>query len=61
MSPKKVQNSKRTVIFLPPEVSNKLAAMAEDKGTTISGLIRQEMIKFVKVNGGELNDNPGHN
>lgn len=47
MSPKPKANSERTNVFFSPEVMNRLRALAEEKGTSISGLIRMIVLEYL--------------
>lgn len=47
MSPRPKANSERTNVFFSPEVMNKLRKMAEQKGTSVSGLIRMIVLEYL--------------
>jgi len=47
VSPRPKANSERTNVFFSPEVMQKLREMAEEKGTSISGLIRMIVLEYL--------------
>ncbi len=48
MSPKPKANSERTNVFFSPEIMEKLRALAEKKGTSVSGLIRMIVLEYLE-------------
>lgn len=48
MSPREKKNTERTYVFLPPEVLESLKNEAEEKGLTVSGLIRMIVLEHEK-------------
>lgn len=50
MSPREKKNTERTYVFLPPEVLESLKNEAEEKGLTVSGLIRMIVLEHEKKN-----------
>lgn len=53
MSPRPKANSERTNVFFSPEIMEKLRALADKKGTSVSGLIRMIVLEHLndKENG----------
>lgn len=47
MSPRPKANSERTNVFFSPDVMNKLRTIAEEKGTSVSGLIRMIVLEYL--------------
>lgn len=47
MSPKPKANSERTNVFFSPEVMSELKALANKKGTSVSGLIRMIVLEYL--------------
>ncbi len=47
MTPRPKANSERTNVFFSPEVMEQLRALAEKKGTSVSGLIRMIVLEFL--------------
>lgn len=47
MSPRPKANSERTNVFFSPEVMNRLRALADEKGTSVSGLIRMIVLEYL--------------
>jgi predicted DNA-binding protein len=47
MSPREKSNSERINVFFSPEVLHKLKAIAEEKGTTVSGLVRMIVLEYL--------------
>ncbi len=47
MTPRPKVNSERTNVFFSPEVMEQLRALAEKKGTSVSGLIRMIVLEFL--------------
>ena len=47
MTPRPKANSERTNDFFSPEVMEQLRALAEKKGTSVSGLIRMIVLEFL--------------
>lgn len=47
MSPRQKTNSERTNVFFSPEVMNELIKLAEEKGTSVSGLIRMIVLEYL--------------
>lgn len=47
MSPKLKANSERTNVFFSPEVMEELRTLAENKGTSVSGLIRMIVLEYL--------------
>lgn len=47
MSPRQKANSKRTNVFFSPEVMDRLQNLAEQKGTSVSGLIRMIVLEYL--------------
>lgn len=45
MSPREKQNTERTYVFLPPEMLKSLKKEADEKGTSVSGLIRMIVLE----------------
>ena len=50
MTPRPKANSERTNVFFSPEVMEQLRALAEKKGTSVSGLIRMIVLEFFYLN-----------
>jgi len=48
VSPKPKANSERTNVFFSPEIMEKLRALAEKKGTSVSGLIRMIVLEYLE-------------
>ena len=49
MSPRPVANSERTNVFFSPEVMEKLKRVAQEKGTSVSGLIRMIVLEYLQT------------
>jgi len=49
MSPRPVANSERTNVFFSPEVMEKLKRVAQEKGTSVSGLIRMIVLEYLQA------------
>lgn len=47
MSPRQKANSERTNVFFSPDVMDKLRNLAEEKGTSVSGLIRMIVLEYL--------------
>lgn len=47
VSPRPKANSERTNVFFSPEVMNRLKKLAEEKGTSVSGLIRMIVLDYL--------------
>lgn len=47
MSPRPKGNSERTNVFFSPETMDKLRALASEKGTSVSGLIRMIVLEYL--------------
>ena len=47
MAPRPKANSERTNVFFSPEVMDKLRIIAEEKGTSVSGLIRMIVLEYL--------------
>lgn len=47
VSPRPKANSERINVFFPPDVLQKLKALAEAKGTTVSGLVRMIVLEYL--------------
>jgi len=47
MSPKKENNTIRSAIFLSPHIHAELQKLADSKGTTISGMVRQIVLEYL--------------
>jgi hypothetical protein len=47
VSPRPKANSERTNVFFSPEVMEKLRRLAEEKGTSVSGLIRMIVLEYL--------------
>lgn len=47
MSPRQKANTERTNVFFSPEVMNDLRKIAEEKGTSVSGLIRMIVLEYL--------------
>ena len=47
MTPRPKANSERTNVFFSPDVMDQLRALAEKKGTSVSGLIRMIVLEFL--------------
>lgn len=47
MSPRQKANTERTNVFFSPEVMDILRKMAEEKGTSVSGLIRMIVLEYL--------------
>ena len=45
MSPRPKQNTEKTYVFLTPDVLESLKKEADDKGTSVSGLIRMIVLE----------------
>lgn len=50
MSPKPKANSERTNVFFSPETMDELRKMAQEKGTSVSGLIRMVVLEYLAKN-----------
>lgn len=47
MSPRQKANSERTNVFFSPDIMEKLRKLAEEKGTSVSGLIRMIVLEYL--------------
>lgn len=47
MSPRPKANSERTNVFFSPDVMKTLREKAEEKGTSVSGLIRMIVLEYL--------------
>ena len=47
LSPRPKANSERTNVFFSPDVMEKLRLIAEEKGTSVSGLIRMIVLEYL--------------
>lgn len=47
MSPRQKANTERTNVFFSPEAMDALRKMAEEKGTSVSGLIRMIVLEYL--------------
>ena len=47
MSPRPKNNSERTNVFFSPETMNVLRELANEKGTSVSGLIRMIVLEYL--------------
>ena len=47
MSPRPKANSERTNVFFSPDVMEKLREIAQEKGTSVSGLIRMIVLEYL--------------
>lgn len=47
MSPRPKANSERTNVFFSPEVMERLRVIAQNKGTSVSGLIRMIVLEYL--------------
>lgn len=47
MSPRQKANSERTNVFFSPEAMEKLRNLADEKGTSVSGLIRMIVLEYL--------------
>lgn len=47
MSPRPKANSERTNVFFAPEVMDRLREIAQEKGTSVSGLIRMIVLEYL--------------
>ena len=47
MAPRPVANSERTNVFFSPETMEKLRELANEKGTSVSGLIRMIVLEYL--------------
>ena len=47
MSPRQTGYSDRTNVFFSPETMDKLRALASEKGTSVSGLIRMIVLEYL--------------
>lgn len=47
MSPRPKANSERANVFFSPEVMEQLRIIAEEKGTSVSGLIRMIVLEYL--------------
>lgn len=47
MSPRPKANSERTNVFFSPDVMEQLRKTAEEKGTSVSGLIRMIVLEYL--------------
>lgn len=47
MSPRPKANSERINVFFSPDILQKLKALAEEKGTTVSGLVRMIVLEYL--------------
>lgn len=56
MSPRPKANSERTNVFFSPETMETLRVLAEEKGTSVSGLIRMIVLEYLAKNFGGKND-----
>ena len=45
MTPRQKQNTERTYVFLSPDVLESLKKEADEKGTSVSGLIRMIVLE----------------
>lgn len=50
VSPRPKANSERTNVFFSPEIMNQLRNIAEEKGTSVSGLIRMIVLEYLANN-----------
>ena len=50
MAPRPVANSERTNVFFTPETMEKLRELANEKGTSVSGLIRMIVLEYLSKN-----------
>lgn len=50
MSPKQKANTERTNVFFTPEVMEQLRKKSEEKGTSVSGLIRMIVLEYLAEN-----------
>lgn len=50
MSPRAKANTERTNVFFSSEIMEKLRKMAEEKGTSVSGLIRMIVLEYLTKN-----------
>lgn len=48
MSPRPKANSERTNVFFSPDVMRKLKEIAEQKGMSVSGLIRMIVLEYLE-------------
>jgi len=47
LSPRPKNNSERINVFFPKDILDKLKTLAEEKGTTVSGLIRMIVMEYL--------------
>lgn len=47
MSPRPKANSERTNVFFSPDIMEKLRQIAQEKGTSVSGLIRMIVLEYL--------------
>lgn len=47
MSPRPKANSERVNVFFSADVLEKLRAIAQEKGTTVSGLVRMIVLEYL--------------
>ena len=47
MSPRPKANSERTNVFFSPEIMDDLRKLADEKGTSVSGLIRMIVLEYL--------------
>lgn len=47
MSPRPKANTERTNVFFTPQVMEQLKKKAEEKGTSVSGLIRMIVLEYL--------------
>ena len=47
MSPRKKTNSERTNVFFPPDVIKELKRLSEERGTSVSGIIRMIVLEYL--------------
>lgn len=50
MSPRPKANSERTNVFFSPEIMEQLRKRAEEKGMSVSGLIRMIVLEYLAKN-----------
>ena len=47
MLPRPKANSERTNVFFSPDIMDKLRQIAQEKGTSVSGLIRMIVLEYL--------------
>ena len=50
MSPRQKANTERTNVFFSPEIMDELRKLADEKGMSVSGLIRMIVLEYLARN-----------